>query len=360
MSEAVRLALGEFQFRSLLKIGKKCTLFVTHSWGGGTESYLQNILKTEPDWAVLRSRTIFERKKVFTLEAGDSKEIHLSRRNVRRLGRIAKIVSVENLCGYKSPKFILDTVLDFSVPVRFKVHDFYSLCPTINLMKDGRFCNLATCSECAFTVEGKRCSAEKWQAMWQEFFLHADEIYFFSNSSRETMNIGIFGSIMHEAKGRSVVNRFLRFSEGKPYKIFINGTANASEISSYPKNCVYAGTYAPSEIHARLVEQRVGVAFFPSIWPETFSYVVSELMATGIPIACFDIGAQAEKVKAYPLGKIIPGASPEAILRTLEECFEEGRRYYQSDVNSNIRGGVKKTHRFVPCSTMPASERLCA
>ena len=38
------------------------------------------------------------------------------------------------------------------------------------------------------------------------------------------------------------------------------------------------------------------------MWPETFSYVVSELMQMDIPIISFDFGAQGEKLKHYEKG----------------------------------------------------------
>ena len=86
--------------------------------------------------------------------------------------------------------------------------------------------------------------------------------------------------------------------------------------------------YSPDEIYSRIVEQQIGVVFFTSIWPETFSYLVSELISIGIPIACFDIGAQAEKVRTYHLGEIIPDYSSQSILKTLTACYEKGREFY--------------------------------
>ena len=53
-------------------------------------------------------------------------------------------------------------------------------------------------------------------------------------------------------------------------------------------------------------------------------------MLTGIPIACFDIGAQAEKIKKYPLGQIITNYSCESILDALNVCYKRGLEYYSS------------------------------
>ncbi|HNW25912.1 MAG TPA: glycosyltransferase [Candidatus Gastranaerophilaceae bacterium] len=43
----------------------------------------------------------------------------------------------------------------------------------------------------------------------------------------------------------------------------------------------------------------------PSIWPETFSYTTAEAMMLKYPVACFDIGAPAQRVKNYDKGVVI-------------------------------------------------------
>jgi glycosyltransferase involved in cell wall biosynthesis len=47
------------------------------------------------------------------------------------------------------------------------------------------------------------------------------------------------------------------------------------------------------------------VFLFPSICPETFSYVVQELMHFGFPIVAFNIGAPAERLKRYKNATLI-------------------------------------------------------
>ncbi len=44
----------------------------------------------------------------------------------------------------------------------------------------------------------------------------------------------------------------------------------------------------------------------PSIWPETFSFVTHEMLATGLPVFGFDIGAQGEALRRAPNGVAIP------------------------------------------------------
>ena len=83
------------------------------------------------------------------------------------------------------------------------------------------------------------------------------------------------------------------------------------------------GPYKSDSIKDLIIKQEISVALFPSVWPETFSYLVSELIAAGIPLACFNIGAQGEKVSKYKYGQIISDFSPESILNALQSAHQK-------------------------------------
>lgn len=48
--------------------------------------------------------------------------------------------------------------------------------------------------------------------------------------------------------------------------------------------------------------------FVPSIWPETYLYTLSLAFALRCPPVVFDLGAQAERVRAENFGVILPYA----------------------------------------------------
>jgi glycosyltransferase involved in cell wall biosynthesis len=83
------------------------------------------------------------------------------------------------------------------------------------------------------------------------------------------------------------------------------------------------GPYEPSSLVDMVEASGANVFLFPSIWPETFSYVVDELMQLEVPIACFDMGAPAERVRRYPRGKLIPFSNARAILSALSTFHAE-------------------------------------
>jgi glycosyltransferase involved in cell wall biosynthesis len=67
----------------------------------------------------------------------------------------------------------------------------------------------------------------------------------------------------------------------------------------------------------------VNVLFFPSIWPETFSYVVGEMMALGLPIVAFDLGAPGERLRDYPHARLCARTDGSAALDALIALHRE-------------------------------------
>ena len=77
----------------------------------------------------------------------------------------------------------------------------------------------------------------------------------------------------------------------------------------------------------RIKEMRPTYALLLSIWPETYCYTLSIALALGLPPIVFDLGAQAERVRASGFGVILdpalalePKALNDAILRLSVEA----------------------------------------
>ncbi len=70
------------------------------------------------------------------------------------------------------------------------------------------------------------------------------------------------------------------------------------------------GPYRRDEIAALVARYGIDRWLIPSVWPETFSYTTHEALATGLPVWCFELGAQGEAVRAAAretgLGGTIP------------------------------------------------------
>ena len=106
-------------------------------------------------------------------------------------------------------------------------------------------------------------------------------------------------------------------------KILVFGNIYA-EIENLPDNIYFMGLYKREELPRVLKENSISVVFFSSIVPETFSYVVQEMMLLEVPIVCFNIGAPPERIRAlnYKPSCIIPTINTEEVLACIKKLLD--------------------------------------
>ncbi|MDH2312414.1 glycosyl transferase, partial [Methylobacterium brachiatum] len=69
------------------------------------------------------------------------------------------------------------------------------------------------------------------------------------------------------------------------------------------------GRYAGDDEALDLVwRTSADLVLLPAIWPETYSYALTLGLRTGLPVAAFDLGAQGDRLRAYPNGHVLPYA----------------------------------------------------
>ncbi|TNC09896.1 glycosyltransferase [Methylobacterium terricola] len=66
------------------------------------------------------------------------------------------------------------------------------------------------------------------------------------------------------------------------------------------------GSYRPEELPRLLAEADPDYVFLASVWPETYSYVLSEAWAAGYPVVALDTGAPAERIRSEGGGLVLP------------------------------------------------------
>jgi hypothetical protein len=82
-----------------------------------------------------------------------------------------------------------------------------------------------------------------------------------------------------------------------------------------------SGPYFPDELPARLARFDPHFVFFPAVWPETYSFALSEIWVAGYPAVAFDVGAIAERIRATRAGVVLPfETAPDALLPRLLEA----------------------------------------
>src|SRR5258706_320014 len=247
---------------------------------------------------------------------------------------------------------------DFTgAPLVITAHDYFAVCPSFVLLNaDGAYCGIPEISVCASCLKRHEASfvalspptqMGAWRALWGRCLAAADEVRCFSEASRKLfvraypdldparltviphavdfvparkphvnpaapLVIGVVGEISIQ-KGAHVVEEVIARIERESLdaRVVLLGLLHSARQSPRLK---VTGPYKREDL-ADLVESNgVNMLFFPSIWPETFSYVVGEMMAMELPIVAFDIGAPAERLRSYSLGRLCAEANGAAAL----------------------------------------------
>lgn len=108
------------------------------------------------------------------------------------------------------------------------------------------------------------------------------------------------------------------------------------------------GRYAEAEAVRLIRAQDADFAFLPALWPETWSYVLSQLWEAGLLVVAHDIGAPAERIAASQGGIVVPLHMPVA---KLAELFLEPRLFEREMVSRSDAarmGGIVAPSRMAP------------
>ena len=133
--------------------------------------------------------------------------------------------------------------------------------------------------------------------------------------ARTTLRIGVVGHISRP-KGAAMVSEIADeiARRGLAVEIVVIGSL---ETEAPGDVVTVIGPYSPPELPGLIERSGANLFLFPSIVPETFSFVTQELIQLGVPLLCFDLGAQAEKVRAYSRGRVVPVMGAPAMLDDL-------------------------------------------
>lgn len=260
-------------------------------------------------------------------------------------------ITINNLVSYDEPEAMIAWVLkrkSEGVTVRVMLHDFFFVCPSFTLLDQNRkYCGvpeLARCKDCLasnstiFLSYIRDPDQTRWREAWWALLQMADEVVAFSASTLKiarraypsldqcaikiiphivdyldgrtlspdfngSLVIGVVGHIS-VPKGAEIVREMVRIidQERLDVRVVVIGSIDGALDSPSLKQ---TGRYDAADLLRILEEEKVTVGFLPSVIPETFSYVTSELIQMNLPLAVFDLGAPAERVRSYARGRVI-------------------------------------------------------
>lgn len=328
--ERLSLTLALFNYRATRSVA----VFLGHAMGGGAEDALRRELATEVTEngcaVVIRVGTsqtwVIELHGASGVIAGATDSWPIIKDLLAGLTRRKIIYS----CGVGThdplalPQRLLGIISNGQYEFEMRMHDYFPLCPDHTLLGEQEI--FAGVPKRA-SLEGNQICTAGWQSRWGELVAEASKITCFSDTARELVvaayphaaditvvaphdllctppradlskgqTIGILGDISRE-KGAEVISRLSRSKACRALGLKFVLIGCFDPTIARPKRTKMHGPYAREDITQLAQRYKIGCWFIPSVWPETFSFTTHEALATGLPVACFDLGGQAEAVR---------------------------------------------------------------
>lgn len=344
---ATRLALG-LAWAGLRQA--PVPVYLAHDLGGGAEHYLAQRIRTELGDAenaaavVLRvggaQKWQIELHSLGGVLRGETDDTALIQQLLAQLPARHVVYS----CGVGArnpveiPAILTELATGDAHSLEVLFHDFLPLSPSYTLLDaDGVFRGLPEVEgpqdeAHQFTLpQGPTLSLADWRAAWGEMMQTADHLTVFSNDSANIVAsaypqvanfiriqpheilhpvpnvspgkthdgvpvIGVLGNIGIQ-KGAGLLQSLSReLARSEQARLVVIGKIDPAYVLSRPAQV--HGSYQLEDIPGIVKQYGISQWLIPSIWPETFSYATHEAIATGLPVWCFDLGAQAEAVAA--------------------------------------------------------------
>jgi len=312
-------------------------VYLSHSLGGGVARWLDQRLASHAVAVVLRVGGMRRWQLELHTPSGVTRASSNRFADVLELVRLAGPRDVTYACavGDPAPEEIPFRLLDLCAGgqgLEVLFHDYFPL------NRDYTF----------------RSEADPgWQALWRPALDRADHLTVFSEASRQivarvhsdlTHKIrlrphGPLGPVprlsaapagrrvlavpgnLNAQKGVSVVAHLARvFAQTGEARLVVLG--EVAPECPLPRSVAVLGGYRLEDLPNLVARHGIGAWLIPSLWPETFSYVTQESLATGLPCIGFDLGGQGDALRRAGNGHVVAlrnGGEPDldALLATL-------------------------------------------
>ena len=350
---------------------KSVEIFVAHSLGGGAELYLKDriqSLNARADGCIVLRVGGLSRWRIevhlpddVTYVETDDDELMLHMISSIPNCNVIYSCAVGAADAATLPSILKELVQRLKCPFTFLVHDFFAVSPSYCLLDaDGRYRSRLMVSnfDRAHSItdaKGAQISGTRWRCQWFDLLQCATEIECFSKSSKDILgqnfprlsapilvkpheianlkqvrsvsfskhrSLGILGDIGVQKGAECTAHLSHEISHSRFDRLVIVGRLDPR--FNLAENATETGAYKRAEISKHAEQNSIRAWLIPSIWPETFSYTTHEALATGLPVFCFDLGAQAEAVKEAPNGWILPfewADTPRLILEEIERVL---------------------------------------
>jgi GT2 family glycosyltransferase len=270
------------------------------------------------------------------------------------------------------PEGVAAFVRDCGIPYAVTLHDFFYACPRVTLLDAGsRYCGMPPVAKCTLCIRQGPIHpqihpslarhaerGETWRALWEPFLREAAQIIAPSEDTAaryvhlfpglpvtvrphfappglqaapapappsDRLRVALPGAIGPQ-KGALVLSDLVRHCSRWHDDIdfvLVGYSDRDDELKRYD-NVIRRGGYRPDGAVAALAAAGCHVALLLNVFPETFSYTLSESILAGLVPVAFDFGAIGERMRTLGTGIALPpGAPPEQIVAALREAARQ-------------------------------------
>jgi GT2 family glycosyltransferase/glycosyltransferase involved in cell wall biosynthesis/2-polyprenyl-3-methyl-5-hydroxy-6-metoxy-1,4-benzoquinol methylase len=391
-----RLAVAAALFKAA---NKPVVLMVTHALGGGTDRHVQDLIKEIGQRAnFLRLDPANGGVRLSTPQIPGLSTIVFQPTEVAPLSELLKSFGVQQVHVHHWIGFEMDLrhlIDSLGVPFDVTVHDYYSICPRINLMRspesgycgepDPDGCN--SCIAARFTpgwtditewrnrntwlfYEAQRviCPSEDTKRRITRYFPHArliavpheppQEVYWQVVAppllEGERLRIAVLGAVsMHKGLDSLIAAATLDYNL---YEFIVIGYCDPPLPRPLRKVITETGRYHEGDLEALIEKVRPNAIWFPSTCPETYSFTLSAALQTKLPIIATSLGAFPERLHGRPLTWTF---EPTADATKLSRAFETVRSDLEKKIESRLDCSRKVTcHDFYGNEYLFASKKI--
>ena len=397
---------------TMLNTNQKGILYVLHnspfhdenSLRGGTEYHVQELIEQMPDEMIYVLYPSLSNRNVILLTCyfnGKYKEIFvrvgnridLSSLYNKELERtIVELLSILPLKAVHIQQWvrlgldIFEACKKSRIPYYVTLHDYYSVCPRIHFLNENEeYCGRVErdCGKCLRETLGVgEGYIQTWREHMHGYLKGAAGVYTPSEyvvteikkwypdvevkarehgvcdyvkedtagNASDTLRVALTGN-MQPSKGSGVLISMLQEKLPDWLEIHIFGEILDSRINRImAEQLVVHGGYKRDQLPRLLSENKIDLVLLPSIWPETYSYTLSEAIQAGCPVVSLDIGALGERIQKMDCGYILPiGSNDKDYVQMLYHIHEnrqefEEKRQKTKTIRFPTRGEVAQQY----------------
>jgi GT2 family glycosyltransferase/glycosyltransferase involved in cell wall biosynthesis len=304
-------------------------------------------------------------------------------------------VEIHHFLGHHPSALELATTL--GVPYDVYIHDYLWICPRVTLIGGtGEYCGeppVGQCETCirlhgsaleeSLTVEGLRrrssqilagahsvvvpCQDTRERLVryfpglqvkvvpWES---RVEPAHFPDSAQRGRVRVAVIGAIGIQ-KGFQVLLQCARDAAQRELDLefVVIGYSIDDEALLATGKVFITGPYEEGEIDRLLEREQCHVAFFPSVWPETWCYSLTHALSWGLAVLAFDHGALAERLRTYSASELVPLSTKADQLN--ESLLELSRRSAHSAVPKEVvMDQSSSTTEFPPTGELTSSVQI--